>query len=276
VFSALEFVSRVKTALTEPHGAEYRRRGECLHKSWVIGPPASCAPRSCSTAVPGCVRLPSPALAAATPRSCSWLGEAETMSRLSIALQKGRVSPAEYEELVRILMEHVFPSDKDRYTDFRQPYASLLWRAGILKRGPRSLGSVIALLAIYFAVCIALMGLERAGFGLPSGPSFGGVDAGSFGAMVAAFVLLRSFYNRFYKGEWLVDEAIGFVRWLVGIQWAFSLPLCLGVTVLGVHLREWVPFDMFVLGTVVVFQVVLWCFGRSPYKNLSYWGYWQP
>ena len=88
-------------------------------------------------------------------------------------------------------------------------------------------------------------------------------------SMLLTFPLIRTLYNRRYKGEWLLDEALAYLRHALTIMVAtsiFFLPVAL---LRGPILNLAITYAT-LIAIILLLQIVLWIVGRTPYKSFQY------
>lgn len=204
--------------------------------------------------------------------------EVATTARLRIALERQRVGREAYETLREVLQRFFLNKDplSSALPQFIEPHASLMYRAGILQRDFSTRRSMLAWFAAHIALTVAfsLLGYK---LGIP-----GGDDAMGYvlliGSAALSLLVLRPFYNRRYKGEWLPDEALALARWVISgilVAGLLALPIMALWGERGAF-REWSIVLVVSAGCVIFLQLLLWLFGRAPYRKLTYgWGiYW--
>ena len=101
--------------------------------------------------------------------------------------------------------------------DFQEADCDVLWRAGALQYEPNPLRwyawPVAWFAAVVFILAIALFSSKS--FGLASSLDDDELGLLSLASMIVAVLPVRALYNRLYKGEWLVDEALAYLRFLL-------------------------------------------------------------
>lgn len=181
-------------------------------------------------------------------------------AKLGSALRRGDISAQEHGRAQEVLAEYLPPHEIDSETppQVEDSDAHLLWRLGILVCAPEPRIWLIGWYVLYLLVIIAIGAIGRAtdarAFFSP------GADSGAYVGMMAALFAVRALYNRRYKGEWALDEAGAVLR-----PWSL-----LGVVVCPLQSQRYVAMFGVAAVLTLCLHLILWIFGRSPYKRFWY------
>jgi hypothetical protein len=182
-------------------------------------------------------------------------------AKLGSALRRGDISAQEHGRAQEVLAEYLPPHwiDSERPPQVEDSDAHLLWRLGILVCAPEPRIWLIGWYVLYLLVIIAIGAIGRAtdarAFFSP------GAEPSAYVGTMAVLFAVRALYNRRYKGEWALDEAGAVLR-------ALSL-LGLVVCPLSQPQRYVAMFGVAAVLTLCL-HLILWIFGRSPYKRFWY------
>ncbi len=204
--------------------------------------------------------------------------------RLTSALYKGRINPMEYERLEKLLeasWEDV--GQAPPLSDFSEPDRYLLWQARILQRDLSDGEGVWRWFAAWVSLSIVCFGasatvihnfLSATEISLPDLLFFDPDESMPSEVVLSlgvTIVIVRMIYNRRYKGEWLPDEALASVKFVLVcsifpfIVWS-PVSIFLGGSSV---LRVGITLGVFI-GSFLVLHCILWLFGRRPYSEFNY------
>ena len=181
-------------------------------------------------------------------------------AKLGSALRRGDISAQEHGRAQEVLAEYLPPHEIDSQTppQVEDCDARLLWRLGILVCAPEPriwlIGWFVLLLLMIYVIGAIGRATDARAFFSP------GADSGAYVGMMAALFAVRALYNRRYKGEWALDEAGAVLR-----PWSL-----LGVVVCPLQSQRYVAMFGVAAVLTLCLHLILWIFGRSPYKRFWY------